>query len=104
MAANASNVPRLDSSATNISTTVYATLVAATPINTSKIIIVNKTSSIIALAIGAASSEVQLAAVIGGGMIEVYIGLNVLPIGSRLSLIALDTTASSGLVAVSLLP
>lgn len=104
LAANPNNVVSLDAATTNITTSGYATLVASTPIGTTQIVVVNTTSSIVSLAVGKAGSEVDLAAVHGGDQISFYVGLNVLSQGVRLSLRAVDTTASTGYVTVSLLP
>lgn len=104
MAANHANVISVDASGTNITNAAYVQLSASTPIYTAKIVIVNNTSSIIRVAVGAAGSEVDLVAVNASSQMTVDLGLNVVAKGSRVSLIALGATASTGFVAVSLIP
>ena len=104
MAYSNANILSLDAASTNIDTGAYVQLSASTPIGTSKIVIVNTTSSIIALGIGASGSEVGLVAVGPSSTEEFYLGLNVMPQGVRLALSAISADATTGYVTVSLLP
>jgi hypothetical protein len=105
MAATALNVLSLAGS-TPIGTGAYVQLTAAggTPIPTTKLVIANGTNAQIQLAYGASSSEVALVAVAPTSSIVLDIGLNVLPVGVRLAVIALGSAASSGELSVSLMP
>ena len=103
MAFSNANILSLNSASTNITTSAYVELSASSPIPTSKLVIMNKTSSIIALGTGASGSEIGLVAT--GPSLQTVVDLGaVLPAGTRLALIAIDATASSGYVSVSLMP
>lgn len=104
MSANQNNIVSINTASTSITTGAYVQLSSATPIPTSKISIINNTSSIIKLAYGASGSETDLVAVLKTSQVTIDLGLNVLPSGARLSLEALDATASAGFIAVALLP
>lgn len=103
MAASNANIVSLNTASTNVTTGAYVQLAASTPIATSQLVIANATSSIIILAVGASGSEVGLIAVGANSQVVYNLG-SVLPVGSRLSLEALNTNASSGYISVSLLP
>ena len=105
MAANPNNIVSLNTASTNVTTGAYVTLAAATPISTAKILAFNGTSSIIKIAVGAAGNEVDLIALLPTSQVVIELGsINVIPVGSRLSVEALDATASSKYVGVALLP
>lgn len=100
--ASNANILKIDTSATNITTSAYVQLSASTPITTRKVVISNGTSSILLMAIGASGSEVGLFAITATSSLVVELS-NTLPAGSRISLEAVSATASSGFVTVSLL-
>ena len=104
MAANPNNVISVNAASTNITTSAYVVLSASTPIPCTKILVVNTTTKIIKLAIGATGSEVDLIAAPSGYPVLIDIGLNIMPRGSQINLEALDASAPTGFVAVSLIP
>lgn len=91
----------LSYSSTNVTTGAYVTLDPSTSVSVGKLLIVDTSTQLLKLAVGAAGSEVDVCAFQGNGypvLISIYI-----PNGSRLSLKAISGTASSGYNAVSLL-
>lgn len=104
MAVNQNNVVTLSASSTNIPTGSYVQLVASSVIPTSRLVVVNTTSSIVKLAYGASGSETDLLAVLPSGMLSIDVGLNILPVGTRLALEAIGTAVTTGFVSVSLMP
>lgn len=104
MAASQANVVSLSASSTNIPTGSYVALSAITPIACTQVELVNTTASIVVFAIGAAGSEVDLVAVGPSMERTINIGLNVMPVGSRVSLHAIGANATTGYVAMSFLP
>lgn len=105
MAANPNNVIRLSTSSTNVTTSAYVQLSASTPIGTAKLVITNNTSSTLSFATGASGSEVQLVAVLPTSQLVVDLGsINIMPAGTRLSVIAIDASATTGFITVSLMP
>lgn len=103
MAASNANILSINTASTSITTGAYVQLSVSTPIVTTKLHIVNNTSSIIKVGVGASGSEVGLLAVLASSQIMLQLDY-LLPLGSRISLEALDATASSGYIAVSLIP
>lgn len=104
MAVNQANVVSINASSTNITTSAYVTLSAAIPINTAKISVLNTTSSVIKLAYGVSGSETDFVAILPSSQLVIEVPLTFFSSGQRLALEALNTTASSGFVAVSLFP
>ena len=94
MAANPNNVISVNAASTNITTSAYVVLSASTPIPCTKILVV----------IGATGSEVDLIAAPSGYPVLIDIGLNIMPRGSQINLEALDASATTGFLAVSLIP
>lgn len=84
---------------TNVTTSAYVTLVASIPA-CSKIQILDTSGKILKLAIGAAGSEIDICTcpVTGSIVVPTYI-----PAGQRLSIKAIDASATTGYNAVSFL-
>lgn len=101
MAANTSQVNVLSYGSTNVSTSAYTTLFASTAISCGKIQILDSSTKILKLAIGAAGSELDICTIAVSGCIIVpyYI-----PAGSRISIKAVDANATTGYNVVSLIP
>jgi hypothetical protein len=101
MAANTSQVHVTVYSSTNVSTSAYTELFSSTPIACSKLEILDTSTKILKLAVGPDGSEVDICTIAVSGTIVVpyYI-----PQGSRISIKAIDATASSGYNVTSLLP
>ena len=97
------NILSLSASAVNIPTGSFVQMSAATPITTSQIVLVNTTSQIVIVAVGAAGSEVGLVAVAPSSQLLFQLG-TILPAGSRIALQAIGSSASSGYVTASLYP
>lgn len=107
MAVNTANVLSLNTATTNVTTAAYVELtVSATgaPIACSQLVIANKTASQIKIAVGVSGSQTDLVAVLAGVQQSITVSLNVLPIGSHIWVEAIDATASTGYISVSLLP
>jgi hypothetical protein len=106
-AANTANILVLSTTSTNVTTSAYVAITAAggTPIPISQILFVNNTSSTIKIAYGASGSETDYAAVGPTDQLLIPItSVSFVPVGTRLAVKAVDTTASSGYLAVSLIP
>lgn len=104
MAANTNSVLKLSAAATNITTSAYLQLIAASLVGCFRIVMSNSTTSNILLAVGAAGSENELVAVAAGQSIVLDLNsINTIPLGARLSLKAVDTNATTGWVTVSLI-
>lgn len=107
MAANTANVLTLNTASTNVSTSSYVEITAAsgTPIPCTKAVISNNTSSMLILAYGASGSQINLIPILKGVQFIVDFStlMKTLPVGTLLWLIAVDTTASTGYVAVGLM-
>lgn len=101
--AYSSNVSSLSYSSTNVGTSAYVTLVASTPINTSQLLICDTSGKILKIASGAANSEVDLFTVPVSSCMLFPLA-PVLPSGTRLSIKAIDASATSGYNTVSFLP
>lgn len=107
MAANAANVLNLNTATTNVTTSAYVELTNSTsgsPIASSQISIWNGTSSIIKIAVGATGNQVDLIAVGPSEQVTIYVGLNVIQAGYHIWTEAVDATASTKYISVSLLP
>lgn len=102
MAANHAAVVSILGS-TPIATGAYSQLVAATPYACTTFVIANGTDANITLAVGAAGSEVDFVCVAAGQQQKVIIGLNQIPVGSRLAVIAALAASTKGVYSVSLL-
>lgn len=100
--ASSANILSLNTASTNVTTSAFVQLSASTPITTSTLIVANGTSSIIKVAVGASGSEVAYFAVGGSSTLQVKLG-TILLSSARISLEAVDATASSGYITVSLL-
>jgi hypothetical protein len=101
---NTANVLSLNTATTNVTTSAYVTLTSSVPVTPSQLIVVNGTSSVIKIAIGAAGSEVDFISVGGSGTTIVEQLSKHIVIGSRISVEAISATASSGYISVSLVP
>ncbi len=86
---------------TNVTTSAYTTLVAATPYNVSKIQVCDTSTKLLKIAVGAASSEVDAFTVNVSGCVLVPFAIAA---GSRLSIEAIDATATVGYNSLSFLP
>jgi hypothetical protein len=84
----------------NVTTSAYTTLIAATAVSCGRIAISDTSTKLLKLAIGDADSEIDICQcpVSGIVVIPVYI-----PAGSRISIKAIDATATTGYNVVSLL-
>lgn len=94
-------VDTLAYSSTNVTNAAYVTLDASTTVNAASLLIVDTSTQLIKLATGPAGSEVDLCGFDGNGypiLIKQYI-----PVGTRLSVRAITTTANTGSLVVSLL-
>lgn len=101
MAVNTSMVNVLSYSATNVSSSAYVTLFASTPTSVSKLEILDSSGQIMKIALGSAGNEMDICtAPVSGTILLPYF----LPIGSRLSIRAVATSASTGYSVVSLIP
>lgn len=86
---------------TNVTTGAYVTLVASSPISVSKLQICDTSTKLLKIALGASGSEMDICTVQVSGCVVVpyYI-----PAGSRLSIEAVDATASAGYNTLSFVP
>lgn len=84
-----------------VTTSVYVTLIAATAVACNKLEIYDSSTKILKIALGSAGNEVDICScpVSGIAVIPYYI-----PKGSRISIIAVDATASTGYNVLSLIP
>lgn len=100
MAVNTTQVNVLSYSSTNVTTSDYVTLFASTPISVSKIQILDSSTKILKVAIGASGDEIDICTcpVSGTVIIPVFI-----PQGTRISIKAIDASATTGYNVVSLL-
>jgi hypothetical protein len=90
----------LSYSGTNVTTSAYVTLDPAIAVSCSKIVIVDTSTQLMKLAVGAAGSEKDICTFQGNGnavLIPAYISM-----GARLSLKAISANATSGYNTVSL--
>jgi hypothetical protein len=103
-AANTANILSINTATTSVTAGAYVTLgtVPATLVP-SALVIVNNTSSIIKIAYGAASSEIDLVAILPSGMLHFPLVRHVAA-GTRIAVEAVDATASTKYITVSLIP
>lgn len=90
----------LSYAATNVTTGAYVTLIAVTSVSCGTLVIVDTSTQLLKIAVGAAGSEVDLCAFQGNGtpvVVPAY-----LPSGVRLSLKAISASATTGFNTVSL--
>ena len=99
--ARASNVNALSYSSTNVTTSAYVTLVSSSPITVSKIQVCDTSGKILKLAQGAASSEVDFCTIQVSGCVVVPVFI---PAGTRISIRAIDASATSGYNTLSFVP
>lgn len=92
-------IARNDYSSVNVTTGAYVTLVASTSAATTRLRIFDSSGSALKLATGAAASEVDILYIPPGGM-DAPIEVNI-PTGTRLSLKAADSNATSGQILVT---
>lgn len=99
--ANTTQVNVLSYSATNVATSAYTVLVAATPIPTSRLQICDTSTRLLKLAIGPAGSEKDICTVQVSGC--VLVPYYIAP-GVTLSIRAVDANATSGYNTVGFIP
>jgi len=87
---------------TNITTAAYVQLVASLPGTIEAIQFYNGSTSTLALASGASGSETN-EVLLGPGLSDIIPVETLFPKGSRMSVIAVDTTASAGTLAINFL-
>lgn len=90
----------LSYSTNNVTTSAYVTVDASLSSSASGLIIVDTSTQLMKLAIGAAGSEVDIAVFQGNGY-PVQIPNKYIVIGTRIAVKAISGTASSGYLAVS---
>lgn len=100
-AVNTANVNVNVYASTNVTTGAYVTLFASTPITTSKLEILDTSGKILKLAVGAAGSEIDLCTVPVSGTVIVP---TYIVAGTRISIKAIDASATTGYSVVSLVP
>lgn len=100
-AADHSRVNVLAYSGTNVTTGAYVQLIASTATSTSHLEICDTSGQSLKIATGAASSEVDIASTTVSGC--VYINYYI-PAGTRLSIEAINASATTGYSIVSLIP
>lgn len=99
-AANTSQVNVFSYATTNVTTSAYVQLVAATPITVSRLQVCDTSGKILKISSGAASSELDLFTVsVSGCVIVPYYIIA----GTRLSIKAVDANATTGYNTVSFL-
>ena len=86
---------------TNVTTGAYVTFIASTSLATSTIFVCDTSGKFIKMATGAAGSESDLIGLPVSGCATVETG-KIIPIGTRISLKALDASATTGGVMLSL--
>lgn len=96
----AGNVSSLSYSSTNVTTSAYVTLVASTPITVSRLQICDTSGKVLKLATGDSGSEADLCTVQVSGCVIVPVYLIQ---GIRLSIKAIDASATTGYNTVSFL-
>jgi hypothetical protein len=103
LSAFAGNVNSFSYSATNVTTSAYVTLVSSTPIPSNQFIVCDNSGHILKIASGVPGSEVDLFTVALSACIDIQIGASV-PVGTRLSIRAIDASATTGYNTVSFIP
>ena len=101
LAAGPSTVIYNSYATTNATTSTYVTLTASTLTSSSTFFVCDTSGHFIKLAVGAAGSEVDFTGAPVSGCAEIETG-KIVPQGARISFKALDATASSGGLMVSL--
>lgn len=96
------NVNYMNYATTNVTTSAYVTVVASAPINAGRIFVCDTSGHVLKMAVGAAGSEVDLVTTPYNQCIDTQL-FPVLKVGSRISVKALDSTVSSGVITVSFL-
>lgn len=101
MAVNTNQVNVKSYASGNVTTSDYTTLIASTAISCGRLQIIDSSTKILKIAIGSAGNEVDICtiAVSGCTIVPYYI-----PIGTRISIKAIDATASTGYNVLSLIP
>jgi hypothetical protein len=89
----------LDYSSTNVTSAAYVTLIASTSAEITEIEIFDSSGQLLILALGAAASEVDKMYIFPGGLGKQQVSI---PAGTRVSLKATSTSATTGLIAVNL--
>jgi hypothetical protein len=93
----------LDTGSTNITTSAWVQLYAATAQPCSFLDIFNETTSIIQIAVGGVGSEVALPFYIYGGNLPQFVPVDFLiPKGSRISAKAIDANATTGYLIINM--
>lgn len=101
MAVNTTQVNVLSYVATNVSTSAYVELVASSPIACSRLQICDTSTKVLKLATGASGSETDICSVpVSGTVVLPYY----LPIGTRISIRAVDASATTGYNVLSFIP
>lgn len=99
----AGNVSAFSYSGTNVGTSAYVTAIASTPISVSKMQICDTSTKILKVAKGAAGAEIDLAGLPVSGC-ATFTFSNLLPAGTRISLEAIDASATAGYNVITLFP
>ena len=100
----ANSINSNNAASNNVTTSAYLTLVASTSIAFNKIIASDTTGKIIKLAVGDAGHEVDLFQLPVSGLALLPLpSVDTVPVGSRLSIKAIDANATSGYTVVTLL-
>jgi hypothetical protein len=103
ISAFAGNVNSFSYSSTNVTTSAYVTLVSSTPIPSTQLIVCDNSGHILKIASGASGSEADIFTVALNSCLNLQFGAAI-PAGTRLSIRAIDATASSGYNTVSFIP
>ena len=88
----------LDTNSTNITTSAWVEVDASIDEPASAVELFNGSGRLLKLALGAAASEVEIPYYLSPGGSSILVSLYDFPKGSRLSVRAVDATASSGLI------
>jgi hypothetical protein len=89
----------LDYSSTNVTSAAYVELIASTSDEIKEIEIFDSSGQLLILALGAATEEVDKCFIFPGGLGKQQLSI---PAGTRVSLKATSTSATTGLIAVNL--
>lgn len=101
MAVDTSRVNVHSYASVNVTTGAYVEIVASTPSSFGRLEILDTSTKILKIAIGEAGSEIDICtAPVSGSLIVPYF----IPQGSRLSIIAVDASATTGYNILSLIP
>lgn len=102
MATRAIDVVRNDFTGTSVTTSAYVQLDSGIAGDTNELEIFCSSSSVLKLATGAAGAEVDIPFYITPGGNDGRVGVGLIPRGTRLSVKAVDATASTGQLVVNL--